>query len=142
MLRRKITKIFPFLFLLLLVTSCQAQKITSVSYRHTAGRGGYENITATSDFLVSNVVGRFDLPNVSRQTKSKEWKKLISLINIKQLENSENGETRGQYDGPDDFFTISTANKKYEFVNVKDSAVAGQLQLIKEQLRNMVKSKE
>lgn len=117
--------------------------IVSVTYKHTAGRGGAEIIIATKDTLESSSVGgRFqDVPNFTRKMSTADWKTLTSLIDLKILEKAESGKGRGHYDGPDYIFTIATKDKEYKLINVTDTEASAHLEAIKNHLQNMVSQK-
>ncbi|MGV4414298.1 hypothetical protein [Chryseobacterium sp. T1] len=129
---------------LLLAISCKtvAQKsnILSVSYMHTAGRGGSSSITATIDSLESSAVGgRFqDVPNFKKKINSKDWDQLVSKINISDLEKTESGRQQGIFDGPDAIFRIKTRDKEYEIYNPKESTQGyKQLNELRNSLNNL-----
>ena len=123
--------------------NAQTNDIVSVSYSYSVGRAGAERITATSDSVIATAVGgRFvDSPNVSRKINSDEWQKLTSSINLKTLENTENGASRARFDGPETVFEIVTSEKEYRLVNVSESEGATQLNHLKTILKQLVSEK-
>lgn len=145
---RKI-KNFALLFFLVLVTfSCDTQKkknsttnntIQSISYKHTAGRGGFESITATKDSLIATSAGGMftNAPKFNKKMNADNWEKLISAVNIKNLEKAKNGQGKGYVDGPDDFLEILTSEKEYKLVNVQDSVNSKQVNSLKTLLKTM-----
>lgn len=130
------------LFLLNCKTVAQNTTITSVSYTHTAGRGGRTFINATKDSLESNKTGgRFeDYPVFKKKIDKKDWDKIVSDINISVLEKTESGKGRGYYDGPDHIYRITTTEKEYELINVpENSAGYKQIEKLKNNLDNLLK---
>lgn len=142
----KVIKISLFLStVLLLMISCktvaQNSKIISVSYTHTAGRGGASSITATKDSLESSPMGaRFrDLPKFTKKINSKDWEQLISKINLSVLEKTESGERRGVYDGPDSIYKVTTADKEYIIYNpIEEDQGYKQLKELQTNLNNLL----
>ena len=129
------------LFLLSCKTAAQNTNITSVSYTHTAGRGGRTFINATKDSLESNKTGgRFeDYPVFKKKIDKKDWDKIASDINISILEKTESGKARGYYDGPDHIFLIKTTDKEYELVNVPENSEGfKQIEKLKNNLENLL----
>ncbi|OJX30920.1 MAG: hypothetical protein BGO86_01580 [Chryseobacterium sp. 36-9] len=123
-------------------TSAQKTNITSVSYTHTAGRGGRSFINATKDSLESNKTGgRFeDYPVFKKKINQKDWDKIVADINISLLEKTKSGKARGHYDGPDDIFRITTTDKEYELINVPEGSEGyTQIQKLKNNLENLLK---
>ena len=123
-------------------TAAQNSNITSVSYTHTAGRGGRSFISATRNSLESNKTGgRFeDFPIFKKKINQKDWDKIVSDINIPLLEKTESGKGRGYYDGPDNIFHIKTTEKEYELINVPaDSEGYKQIETLKNNLENLLK---
>jgi len=105
------------LFLLSCKTTAQTNSsIKSISFTHTFGRGGTTSITATADSLESVARGgrTQQFPNISKKIIKKDWDKLVSGINLDVLDKTQSGERRGHYDGPDQIFRITTAEKEYE----------------------------
>lgn len=149
----KTIKVLSVLTLMVLMTiSCNGSlqmnkksgdEITSISYRRTAGRGGSESIVATKDSLIAEASGRLteNSPNVSKKMIAADWQKLVSTINIAKLKTTVSGEGRGQYDGPDEFYEIKTANETYSLVNVPDSVKAKQLTQVKDLLKKLAVAK-
>lgn len=129
------------LFLLSCKSIAQNMNIQSVSYTNTYGRGGATFITANKDSLESSSVGGrvTDFPNFKKKISQKDWESLISGIDLKVLEQTENGKRRGLYDGNDEIFRIITSEKEYEILNAdKDSENYKQLEKLKTNLNNMV----
>ena len=148
----KIVSLLPIIAFLIFSCNSAAQSdkksgqnsdISSISYRHTFGRGGATEITATKDSLISSSVGGRvkDVPNFKKKMNPDDWKKLVSGINISTLEKTESGKGRGHYDGPDEIFEIKTSEKEYKLVNVPDSLQRKQLVSLKTLLQTLV-SKE
>lgn len=130
------------MFLMSCKTVAQNTDITSVSYTHTAGRGGRTFINATKDSLESNKAGgRFeDYPVFKKKIDKKDWDKIVSDINISLLEKTKSGEKRGHYDGPDYIYRITTKDKEYELVNVPENSEGyQQIEKLKNNLDNLVK---
>lgn len=141
----KIIKIgFTLSVLSLILLSCKtvAQKsnIISMSYSHTAGRGGGMSITATKDSIEFSSFGRNfeELPNLIKKIDDKDWNQLISGINLSVLEKTQGSESRGVYDGPDAIFRIVTTEKEYELFNVLEGSLGyEQLYKLKTKLTNL-----
>ncbi|UQB68726.1 hypothetical protein [Epilithonimonas zeae] len=130
------------LFLLNCKTAAQNTTITSVSYTHTAGRGGRTFINATKDSLESNKTGgRFeDYPVFKKKIDKKDWDKIVSDINISLLEKTQSGKARGYYDGPDHIYRITTTEKEYELINVPENSEGyKQIEKLKNNLDNLLK---
>lgn len=130
------------MFLMSCKTVAQNTDITSVSYTHTAGRGGRTFINATKDSLESNKAGgRFeDFPVFKKKIDKKDWDKIVSDINISLLEKTKSGEKRGHYDGPDYIYRIITKDKEYELVNVPENSEGyQQIEKLKNNLDNLLK---
>lgn len=130
------------MFLMSCKTVAQNTDITSVSYTHTAGRGGRTFINATKDSLESNKAGgRFeDYPVFKKKIDKKDWDKIVSDINISLLEKTKSGEKRGHYDGPDYIYHITTKDKEYELVNVPENSEGyQQIEKLKNNLDNLLK---
>lgn len=130
------------MFLMSCKTVAQNTDITSVSYTHTAGRGGRTYINATKDSLESNKAGgRFeDFPVFKKKIDKKDWDKIVSDINISLLEKTKSGEKRGHYDGPDYIYRITTKDKEYELVNVPENSEGyQQIEKLKNNLDNLLK---
>lgn len=130
------------LFLLSCKTAAQNTSITSVSYTHTAGRGGRTFINATKDSLESNKTGgRFeDYPVFKKKIDKKDWDKIVADINISVLEKTKSGEKRGYYDGPDHIYRITTKDKEYELTNVPENSEGyKQIEKLKNNLDNLLK---
>lgn len=129
------------LFLLNCKTAAQSTNIISVSYTHTAGRGGRTFINATKDSLESNKTGgRFeDYPVFKKKIDQKDWKKITSEIDLSLLEKTQSGKRQGMYDGPEHIFVITTTEKEYEVVNVPtDSEGYKQIEKLKNNLENLL----
>lgn len=130
------------LFLLSCKTTAQTNSsIKSISFTHTFGRGGTTSITATADSLESVARGgrTQQFPNISKKIIKKDWDKLVSGINLDVLDKTQSGERRGHYDGPDQIFRITTAEKEYEIYNVPtESAGYKQLEKLKTELNNLL----
>lgn len=130
------------MFLMSCKTVAKNTDITSVSYTHTAGRGGRTYISATKDSLESNKAGgRFeDYPVFKKKIDKKDWDKIVSDINISLLAKTKSGEKRGHYDGPDDIYRITTKDKEYELVNVPENSEGyQQIEKLKNNLDNLLK---
>lgn len=110
--------------------------VVSVSYKHTAGRGGFSNIVVTKDLVTSEAAGGMfsSYPKINRKTTTSEWNNLISSINVASLEKIKNGAPQGHYDGPDEFITVKTKTKEINILN----ASSPELTAIKNQLNKMV----
>ncbi len=122
-------------------TAAQKSTIKSVSFTHTAGRGGISFINATKDSLESNKRGgRFeDYPVFKKKIQQKDWDKIVSEINLSILDKTQSGKGKGMYDGPDDIFRIVTDKKEYEIINVPaDSEGYKQLEKLKNNLNNLL----
>lgn len=122
-------------------TAAQKTSITSVSYTHTAGRGGASSVTATKDSLESSARGgRFeDFPKFKKKIQQKDWEKIISGLDVITLEKTKNGERRGLYDGPDEIFRITTGDKEYEIINAPSNSEGyKQLEKLKTDLNNLL----
>jgi hypothetical protein len=123
-------------------TAAQNTNIVSVSYTHTAGRGGRTFINATKDSLESNKTGgRFeDYPVFKKKIEQKDWDKIVSGINLSLLEKTQSGKRQGMYDGPEHIFRVTTTEKEYEVVNVPtDSEGYKQIENLKNNLEDLLK---
>ena len=118
--------------------------IQSVSYSKTLGRAGFLKILATKDSVISTKFGSAfnDVPAVKDKMSSEDWKKIVSAINVEDIEKIKNGEGRGYYDGPDEIFEIETTEKKYRLLNVADSTQYKQLENLKEVIKKIAASKK
>lgn len=122
-------------------TVAQNSNITSISYSHTAGRGGASFITATQDSLEASAQGgRFEnFPTFKKKIAKKDWEKLVANIDLTVLDKTKSGERRGVYDGPDQIFRITTKDKEYEIYNVaKEAAGYNQLEKLKTDINNLL----
>lgn len=141
----KVIKIgFMLSVLSLILLSCKtvAQKsnIISISYSHTAGRGGSMSMTATKDSIEFSSFGRnFEsTPNLKKKIDVKDWDQLVSGINLSVLEKTQSGKRQGIFDGPDAIFRVVTTEKEYELFNVpEDSEGYKQLNKIRTTLTNL-----
>ena len=125
-------------------TKNESSIILSVSLTNTFGRGGTTTIIATKDSLISenNSITSREIPNFKRKIDSKEWNLITSTINLKTVELTQSGKSRGYYDGPDEIFEISTNDKKYTLTNVTDSLQYKQLKNLKVLLKKLVSQKK
>ena len=129
------------LFLLSCKTTAQTTAIKSITFMHTFGRGGSTSITATPDSLESVARGgrTQEFPNVNKKISKEDWNKLVNGLDIKLLDQTQRGERRGHYDGPDQIFQMLTTEKEYEFYNVPaESAGYKQLEKLKTDLNNLL----
>lgn len=129
----------------LIVLSCKTtaqtkNNILSISYSHTAGRGGSMSITATKDSIEFSSFGRnFEsTPNLTKKIDVKDWDQLVSGINLSVLEKTQSGERQGIFDGPDSIFRVVTTEKEYELFNVPEGSVGfEQLNNVRKTLTNL-----
>ena len=148
----KLIKISGFLsFIFLCFLSCNTtantnknmSKINSVSVTNTFGRGGKVSITATKDSLISvnNSIATKEMPTKSRKIDIKNWNLIIAGLNLEDIKNTQNGKSRGYYDGPDEIYEIVTNDKTYTLTNVSDPLKSKQLKNLKVILQKMAAEK-
>jgi len=128
------------LILLSCKTVAQKSNILSISYSHTAGRGGSMSITATKDSIEFTSFGRNfeNTPNLTKKIDTKDWNQLVSGINLSVLEKTKTGDRRGIFDGSDAIFRVVTTDKEYELFNVpQESTGYDQLNKIRKALTNL-----
>lgn len=118
--------------------------IVSIKIIKTAGRAGSTSIYATPDSLIFNPGIRTvkEQNPFKKAIKVADWNTLVSGINLDVLEQTEDGEHRGVYDGPDAITVISTREKDYTFFNVTDEKGAAQINKLRRLLNEMLASEK
>ena len=114
--------------------------ISSISMTRTAGRGGSTTMIATKDSLIFEPGRRMleEKPGFRSKINKEDWNRLVSMIDLKVIDNAKNGEGQGHYDGPDFIVHVVTKEKDYNLLNVKDSAGAKHLIEIENFLKTLI----
>lgn len=116
-------------------------EIVSVYFSQTAGRGGELTITATKDSLISTNWGIAfkEFPALKKKMTAKDWSEIVSGIQLNLLPETKSGKSRGQYDGPDERFEITTLKDTFNILNASESGNYKQLENLRINLKSLVK---
>lgn len=148
--KKRYLKILFSILLLSALFSCDSKKtepadshknpfeITFVSVSHIGGNlGSYRIIKATKDsvFAEKGMTANQTHKEWSSAINTETWKKLISPVNITDLDHIKSSPSQQSVNGIDETFQIRTPKKSHIYVNsYADTLHYRQLQQLKEQL--------